>query len=259
MIDYTHLRHQCHKKLLVLGIITCNLPSCLQFCKSHTTKFTMKRKAGSLIYINWSGGRCTAGRGHYCSRAKSATPPPLHLISSSALRVGRLPQTRLKWLAARPSARWRVLASSPDTSSRSVGQSARLLWLRPGNRLADTRALGYQLVFTDFKSFFTGRLSNKLAKIWLLKISPHLKRVATLPCDLSLIKTLVWECRLFLDTAVLQGSVAMRIRCDQIFNNGFIANFLGNLSAENFENRLRFDEVTCMSWCLPFSWDTSHV
>ena len=34
----------------------------------------MKRKAESLIYINWSGGRCMAGRGHYCSRAKSATP-----------------------------------------------------------------------------------------------------------------------------------------------------------------------------------------
>ena len=43
---------------------------------SNTTKFTMKRKAGSLIYINWSGGRCTAGRGrgHYCSRTKPATP-----------------------------------------------------------------------------------------------------------------------------------------------------------------------------------------
>ena len=92
MIDYTHLRHQCHKKLLVLGIITCNLPSCLQFCKSNTTKFTMKRKAGSLIYINWSGGRCTAGRGrgHYCSRAnKSATPLNIKL---NVARCSRLPQ-----------------------------------------------------------------------------------------------------------------------------------------------------------------------
>jgi len=68
---------------------------------SNTTKFTMKCNAGSLIYISWSGERCTAGRGHahYCSRAKplhstrsqqrwSWRSPSLHLISSSALGVG---------------------------------------------------------------------------------------------------------------------------------------------------------------------------
>ena len=52
----------------------------------------MKRKAGSLIYINWSGGRCTAGRGrgHYCSRAnKSATPLNIKL---NVARCSRLPQ-----------------------------------------------------------------------------------------------------------------------------------------------------------------------
>ena len=37
-----------------------------------TTNFTMKRNAWSLIYVNWTGGRCTAGRG----RATAAIVPP---------------------------------------------------------------------------------------------------------------------------------------------------------------------------------------
>ena len=37
----------------------------------------------SLIDINWSGGRCTAG----ATTAVVPTSPPLQLISSSALRV----------------------------------------------------------------------------------------------------------------------------------------------------------------------------
>jgi len=41
------------------------------------------------------------------------------------------------------------------------------------------------------KFFFTGSLGNKFVNIWLLKISPHLKRIATVLCDLSLIATLV--------------------------------------------------------------------
>jgi len=40
--------------------------------------------------------------------------------------------------------------------------------------------------FTDFKNF-TGRLSNKPFLIWLLTDPPHLKYVATLPCNVSLI------------------------------------------------------------------------
>jgi len=43
-----------------------------------------------------------------------------------------------------------------------------------------------------------GRLSNKIIKMWLLKISSHLKCVVTLPCDLSLIMT-GREYHLFLD------------------------------------------------------------
>ena len=37
-----------------------------------------------------------------------------------------------------------------------------------------------------FKKIFTDRLSNKPFLIWLLTTPPHLKHVATLPCNLSL-------------------------------------------------------------------------
>ena len=74
-------------------------------------------------------------------------------------------------------------------------------------------------MFTDLKFFFTGRHSTKFVKTWLLKSSPYPKCVATLPCDFSLIMTLVWECHLFSDIDVLQGSVATRIiRCGGIFS-----------------------------------------
>jgi len=41
--------------------------------------------------------------------------------------------------------------------------------------------------------------------------------------------------------------VHTRIWCGGILNNHFIANFLGNLTAEKFENWLSYDEVTAMS------------
>ena len=45
------------------------------------------------------------------------------------------------------------------------------------------------LIFTDFNNAFTDRLTDKpfLNLIWLLTTPPHLKYVAVLPCDLSLI------------------------------------------------------------------------
>jgi len=59
--------------------------------------------------------------------------------------------------------------------------------------------------------FFTQRLSNKPFFIWLLKTPPHLKYVATLPCNLSL-----GAC--FADINVSQGSVATYAKCGGIFN-----------------------------------------
>jgi len=67
---------------------------------------------------------------------------------------------------------------------------------------------------------------------------------------------------LFSDIDVLQGSVATRIRCDGVFNKGFIANFLENLSVKKIENRFRFDEVTPVMVCdgifLPTSQQYRH-
>jgi len=39
-------------------------------------------------------------------------------------------------------------------------------------------------MFTDFKHCFTSKLNNKSLVKWLLNNQPHLKHVATLPCDL---------------------------------------------------------------------------
>jgi len=55
-------------------------------------------------------------------------------------------------------------------------------------------------MFTDLQSYFHWKTQQEICKNWHLEISPHLECVATLPCDLSLITTLVQECRLFSDT-----------------------------------------------------------
>ena len=41
-------------------------------------------------------------------------------------------------------------------------------------------------MLTDFHNSFTGRLTGKFATNSYLNIPPHLKRVATLPCDIYL-------------------------------------------------------------------------
>lgn len=99
-------------------------------------------------------------------------------------------------------------------------------------------------MYTDLVSFFTGRLINKLVRTWVLS-SPQVKCVATIPRDLSLVTTLVCECRLFSDVHVLQGSIAARMRRDGIFNNQFNANFLENLPAKNFLKSVRVWRTYC--------------
>jgi len=66
-------------------------------------------------------------------------------------------------------------------------------------------------MFTDLGKKFTHRLSNKPFLIWLLTSPPHLKYVATLPCNLPLMVC-------FADINVSQGSVATYARCGGIFN-----------------------------------------
>jgi len=43
-------------------------------------------------------------------------------------------------------------------------------------------------MLTDFQKSFTGRLTGKFATKSYLNIPPHLKRVTTLPCEISMFK-----------------------------------------------------------------------
>ena len=77
-------------------------------------------------------------------------------------------------------------------------------------------------------------LSNKPFLIWLLTTPPHLKYVATLPCNLSLMAC-------FADINVSQGSVATYAKCDRIFDIHLTANLPRNLSVKFFLNWLTVD------------------
>jgi len=72
--------------------------------------------------------------------------------------------------------------------------------------------------------FFTVRLNNKPFVIRLSTTPSHLKYVATLPCNLSLIAC-------FLTLMFSQGSVATYGRSNEIFNNQFTANLSRNLGS----------------------------
>jgi len=78
-----------------------------------------------------------------------------------------------------------------------------------------------------FKKNFIRTLSNKPFLIWLLTSPPHLKYVATLPCNLLLITC-------FADINVSQDSVATYARCGGMFNIHLTANLLGNLLVKKF-------------------------
>ena len=71
-------------------------------------------------------------------------------------------------------------------------------------------------------NFFTHRLSNKTYLIRLLTTPPHLRYVATLPCNLSLMAC-------FADISVSQGSAATYATCVAVFNIHLTANLLRNL------------------------------
>jgi len=63
-----------------------------------------------------------------------------------------------------------------------------------------------------FKKIFTERFIGKFAVQWILNIPPHLAYVATLPCE-----TLMSAKQVIYDK--LQGSVAIYLRCGEVFNN----------------------------------------
>jgi len=74
---------------------------------------------------------------------------------------------------------------------------------------------------------FTHTLSNKPFLIWLLTTPPHLKHVATLPCNLSLMAC-------FADINVSQSSAATHAKCGGMFNISLTANLLRNLPVNTF-------------------------
>jgi len=100
--------------------------------------------------------------------------------------------------------------------------------IKIGEYLAKLQAITHVLacnfcqIFTDSKNVFTQRLSNKPFLIWLLATPPHLKYVATLPCNLSLVAC-------FAGINVSQGSVTIYARCGETFNSRLSANLPRNL------------------------------
>jgi len=105
----------------------------------------------------------------------------------------------------------------------------------PGVQSArDNHALACKFcqIFTNFKFFFTHRLSNKPFLIWLLTTPPHLKYVATLPCNLSLMAC-------FADINVSQGSVATCAKWCGLFNIHLTANLLRNLQVKIFSKLVK--------------------
>jgi len=92
------------------------------------------------------------------------------------------------------------------------------------------------------KSFSLTGLAKSLL-IWLLTTPPHLKYVATLLCNLSLI-----GCFLTLKFhKVVCGKLATYARSGGIFNNQLTANLPRNRTVKKFENRLKFARIIAVS------------
>jgi len=64
---------------------------------------------------------------------------------------------------------------------------------------------------------------------------------------------------LFLNTTVLQGSVATWVNDGGIFDNFFIANLLLSVSVKNFEDRLGCGKVVAKNKVAPFFPDTVYM
>jgi len=83
-------------------------------------------------------------------------------------------------------------------------------------------------MLTDFQNLFTDRFTSEYVTKLSLIIPPHLKRVAALPCETSISENY----RKF-DACIvnnkLQGSVATRLRCGQLFSNYFSTGLLSLL------------------------------
>jgi len=95
-----------------------------------------------------------------------------------------------------------------------------------------TRARGNHVFACNFAKYspikkMTRRLRNIPFLIWLLTTPPHLKYVATLPCNLSLMAC-------YADINVSQGSVATYARWGGIFDIRLSVNYPRNLRVKTF-------------------------
>ena len=81
----------------------------------------------------------------------------------------------------------------------------------------------------------------------------HLKFLAILPCDSSLIVVVIINCDTyfrmmpFADIHISEGSVATCLKCGGIFKHEFVANLLQSLIVKKFENRIIIGEVMAKS------------
>ena len=103
-----------------------------------------------------------------------------------------------------------------------------------------------------FKKCFTHRFSNKPFLTWLLTTPPHLKYVATLPCNLSLMAC-------FADINVSQGSVATYARCDGIFDINLTGNLPGNLPVRTILKSVKNWQNYGHESVAPFFWLTLYI
>jgi len=76
-------------------------------------------------------------------------------------------------------------------------------------------------MLTDFLNSFAGRLNGKFATNSHLKIPPHLKYVATLPCEIRMSEI----CIVINDKS--QDSAAKHLTCDTLLHCNFIITFDG--------------------------------
>jgi len=101
-------------------------------------------------------------------------------------------------------------------------------------------------MLTDFQNLSTCRFVSEYATKSSLIISPHLKRIAALPCETSISenyrKSIVLNGCIFVvdnDTCIVindksQGSVATRFRCGELFDNYFTTDLLLSLLVKQF-------------------------
>jgi len=142
--------------------------------------------------------------------------------------------------------------------SRALVHLANIL-LKDGESTQDNLVLACNFAkYSPILIFFTRRLSNKPFLMWLLTTQPHLKYIATLPCNLSLMAC-------FADNNVSQGSVATYARCSGIADVHLTANLTRNLKWKNFSNRLRIYRIMVMSLWPHFlahpvvAWSWTHL